>query len=406
MRIDRVLQRLFLPLFCILLSLAGSAKRYEINLSDSSRISLLTCSSGNELYSIFGHSAIRVSDPMRNLDIVFNYGTFDFFDPNFYPNFVRGRLKYILSVSPYREFNQSYVEEGRWIWEQRLNINLNEKQHLFDSLLINYRPENRYYHYDFFGDNCATRIRDIFVKTIPRKITFDYSSFEKGKSFRQLLMPNLTNSPWAKLGINLLLGLPADRVASPWEYMYLPEHLQAAFQHSSLLSDSIKLPFVQQTKVLLEGKQLSDQNMWGTPLQVFLVILLIAAFLSYRDFKKSVKNLWFDRILLVIFGLMGVLFTFLWAGTAHRSMVWNFNLLWANPFHLIVVFFLSIKKTRRWVQSYLIVSLIILITLLFAWPFLPQALPWVIYPVILAMAMRLFIIIQLPHWLEKIICRR
>ncbi len=210
MRIDRVLQRIFLSLFCILLSLAGSAKRYEINLSDSSRISLLTCSSGNELYSIFGHSAIRVSDPIRSLDIVFNYGTFDFYDPNFYPNFVRGHLNYILSVSPYREFKQSYVEEGRWIWEQRLNINLNEKQHLFDSLLINYRPENRYYPYDFFGDNCATRIRDIFVKRVSREITFDYSSFEKGKSFRQLLMPNLARSQWAKLGINLLLGLPAD----------------------------------------------------------------------------------------------------------------------------------------------------------------------------------------------------
>lgn len=405
MRIDRVLQRIFLPLFCILLSLASSAKRYEINLSDSSRISLLTCSSGNELYSIFGHSAIRVTDPLRNLDIVFNYGTFDFYDPNFYPNFVRGHLNYILSVSPYQEFKQSYVEEGRWIWEQRLNINLNEKQHLFDSLLINYRPENRYYHYDFFGDNCATRIRDIFVKTIPRKITFDYSSFEKGKSFRQLLMPNLAHSQWAKLGINLLLGLPADRVASPWEYMYLPEHLQAAFQHSSLLSDSVNLPFVQQTKVLLEGKQFPDQKMWGTPLQVFLVILLIAAFLSYKDFKKSVKNLWFDRILLVIFGLMGVLFTFLWAGTAHRSMVWNFNLLWANPFHLIAVFFLSVKKTRQWVRTYLSVNLIVLIALLITWPFLPQALPWVIYPMILAIAIRLSIINLLPQRLEEIIRR-
>lgn len=393
---------MFLFLFCVLSFLKGSAKKYEINLSDSSQISLLTCSSGDELYSIFGHSAIRVSDPKRNLDIVFNYGTFDFYDPNFYPNFVRGHLNYILSISPYRDFKQAYVEEGRWIWEQRLNINLDEKQHLFDSLFINYRPENRCYRYDFFGDNCATRIRDVFVKTIHREITFDYSSFKQGESFRQLLMPNLAHKPWAKLGINLLLGLPADRVASPWEYMYLPEHLQASFQYSSLLSDSVKLPFTQQSKVILKGKQSSDQNVWGSPLQIFIVILMVASFLSYRDFKRGVKSLWFDRILLILFGLLGVLFTFLWAGTAHRSMVWNFNLLWANPFHLIVVFFLSMKKIRRWVQTYLSVNLIVLLALLITWPFLPQALPWVIYPVIMAMAMRLCIITHFFQWLRKV----
>ena len=397
MRIARAPFRILLFILLFVLFENVSAKKLETNLTDSSKISLLTCSSGDELYSIFGHSAIRVSDPNRNLDIVFNYGVFDFSDPNFYPNFVRGHLNYMLAASYYKDFRDSYIEEGRWIWEQKLNISLSERQHLIDSLLINYQPENRYYPYDFFSDNCATRIRDIFVQAIPRKITFDYSSFDKGKSFRELLMPNLTQMPWAKLGINLLLGLPADKKASSWEYMYLPEHLHAAFQHASFNSDSIKQPFAQQPKVLLEGKKYSDKIIWWSPFAISLLILSIAIFLSYRDFKRGVKGLWFDRLLFILFGLLGALFTFLWVGTAHKSMVWNMNLLWANPFHLIVVFFLSMQNIRRWVKTYLRVNLFVLISVLILWPFLPQALPWAIYPVVLAVALRFYVITRLPH---------
>lgn len=397
MQIVRTPLRILLLLWFIALSLNGSAKKMETILSDSSRISLLTCSSGDELYSIFGHSAIRVKDHTRNLDIVFNYGTFDFYDPNFYPNFVRGHLNYILSVSYFEDFKQSYIEEERWIWEQRLNINLSERQYLLDSLLINYRPENRYYPYDFFGDNCAIRIRDIFVKAIPREVTFDYTSFEKGKSFRDLLMPNLIRKPWAKLGINLLLGLPADREATCWEYMYLPEHLQAAFQHASFISDSAQQTFAQQPIVLLEGRKSSGKMIWWSPMIVFLVILMIAALLSYRDLKRGVKNLWFDRLLFISVGILGLLFTFLWVGTAHKSMVWNLNLLWANPFHLMAIFFLSVKRPRQWVKMYLRINLIVLVALLIVWPFLPQALPWAIYPVVLALALRLFLLTRLPR---------
>jgi hypothetical protein len=384
--------RIFLFLFYIVLTLEVSAKKLDTHLTDNSTISLLTCSSGDELYSIFGHSAIRVSDPINNLDIVFNYGTFDFSDPNFYPNFVRGKLNYILSVSYFEDFRESYVEERRWIWEQKLNISLSEKQHLLDSLLINYQPENRYYHYDFFNDNCATRIRDIFVQTIPRQITFDYTSFEKGKSFRQLLMPDLVSQPWSKLGINLLLGLPADRIATTWDYMYLPEHLHAAFQHASFSSDSVKQSFAQHPIVLLKGKDPSSKIIWWSPLYVFLLVLIIALHVSNKDYKKGVKSLWFDRLLLIIFGLLGVLFTFLWVGTAHKSMVWNFNLLWANPFHLIVVWFMSLKKPRRWVKTYLSLNLVILVFVLITWPFLPQSLPWAIYPIVLAMVIRFFLV--------------
>lgn len=150
----------FLLILPVLLN-AQNARKSEIVLSDSARISLLTCSPGNELYSVFGHSAIRVKDLPNKVDIVFNYGVFDFSDPNFYPNFVRGRMNYILAGNYYEDFYSSYVEENRSISEQVLNFSKEEKQHLLDSLFINYMPEHRYYRYDFFYDNCATRIRNV-----------------------------------------------------------------------------------------------------------------------------------------------------------------------------------------------------------------------------------------------------
>lgn len=366
----------------------------EFVLSDSAKISLLTCSPGNELYSIFGHSAIRVKDPANKLDIVFNYGTFDFSEPNFYPNFVRGHLNYILSGSYFDDFKYSYTEENRSIQEQVLNITAKEKQYLLDSLFINYQPENRYYRYDFFYDNCATRIRNIFVEAIPRKIEFDNSPIVKGKSFRQLLMPYLVYQPWARLGINLLLGIPADRVATPWDYMYLPDYLQEGFKYAYFKSDAGLKPFAQQPKQILGRKVEKAPLIWWTPTLVFLLILVFAIALSYYNFKKGIRRFWFDRILLIVTGLLGVLFAFLWLGTAHRSMAWNLNLLWANPFNLFVGLILTAKKFKRFVQIYIKANLILLAVLLVVWFLLPQTLPIVVYPVVFTIALRMFILFR------------
>ncbi|MHC1702754.1 MAG: DUF4105 domain-containing protein [Tenuifilaceae bacterium] len=391
----RKLTRLLFIFFLIALSYTGNASQKnnsEIQLSDSAMISLLTCSAGDELYSIFGHSAIRVNDPLNKLDIVFNYGTFDFSDPNFYPNFIKGHLNYILSASYFRDFEMAYSFENRSITEQILNISLLEKQKLVDSLFVNYQPQNRYYLYDFFGDNCATRIRNVFVEAIPRKIVFDYSSFTEGQSFRQLLMPNLTYKPWAKLGINLLLGIPADKIATPWEYMYLPEHLDKAFQHASFITDSSTQSFAQKPQIILGNEQSEQRMIWWAPQWLFIIIFLIAAAISYRDSKKGMNSFWFDRFLLISAGLLGVLFTFLWAGTAHHSMVWNLNLLWANPIHLIIAFFLTAKKFKKWIKLYAKINFLILLPLLVFWAILPQSLPWVIYPVVMAIALRMFVV--------------
>jgi hypothetical protein len=360
-------------------------------LSDSARVSLLTCSPGEELYSVFGHSAIRVIDPQAGVDLVFNYGTFDFSDPSFYSNFVMGRLNYILSVSYFQNFYLSYVDEDRWIYEQVLNIDKSQKQFLLDSLLINYRPENRYYLYDFFFDNCATRIRDVFVEGISSPIAFDYSSLEPNKSFRQLLMPLLTQKPWARLGINLALGLPSDRIAQPWEYMFLPNHMLTAFQYAYFNSNANQLPFASEPKVLLEGKPISDSGSFNQPLLIFILVLLVTILITYRDLiKKSVTH-WFDRLLFGSTGVLGAVLVFLWFFTDHKVFIVNLNVLWANPLNLLFIFVLSSQKFATITKWYSSINLILIVATLLAWPVIPQSLPWTVYPLAVALAIRFWL---------------
>jgi hypothetical protein len=375
--------------FLLSLRLSASAEGGSIlTLGPDARISLLTCSPGDDLYSIFGHSAVRVKDPSQDIDWVFNYGTFDFSDPNFYPNFVRGKLNYKLTVSEYRYFEYSYYVENRWIWEQELNLRPGERQFLFDSLVINYRPENRYYLYDFFFDNCATRIRDIFVEALGRESVLDYTGLDQGQSFRQLLMPYLSQKPWARLGINLGLGLPADRLATPWDYMFLPDHMMTVFGDAKLRDGSSSEYFISGQVTLLEGGEAVAGGFIITPLMVFLLVLVATLFVSYGNSGARKAALWFDRILFGLAGLLGFLIAFLWFATDHQVTVWNLNILWAHPFHLVAVFLISSDKYARYLKYYFTANLIILAILILVWPVLPQALPLVILPFIISLMVR------------------
>jgi len=210
-----------------------SLKLNAIALSDSARISLLTCSPGQELYSCFGHSGIRVTDYKQGFDLVFNYGTFDFDQPNFYINFVRGHMIYMLGLDRFEDFRMQYVYEQRNIYEQELHLSDDDKARVFDFLVNNAKDENRNYRYDFLFDNCATRIRDVFQKNV-NGIKFDYSSFKEQKSFRDLINDYSENALWSQFGMNLLIGLPVDRQATPAQMCFLPDYLSRAFAHATV----------------------------------------------------------------------------------------------------------------------------------------------------------------------------
>lgn len=143
----------------------------KLELSPEANISIITCGPGDQVYSHFGHSAIRVKDSSLGIDVVYNYGTFDFTTPNFTLKFARGKLNYTLARQNFRYFLLSYQEEKRWVKEQVLNIDLDEKQKLFSFLETNYLPQNRDYKYDFFYNNCATKIWDVLKTSYGKNLS-------------------------------------------------------------------------------------------------------------------------------------------------------------------------------------------------------------------------------------------
>ena len=219
----------------------------KTNAQDSSRlrVSLLTCTPGNELYSIFGHSAIRIIDSNNVNDLVFNYGTFNFNDDEFYIKFIKGKLNYFVSVQQTEDFIFSYTAEGRGITEQVLNFSEQEKNDIKYALIENLKEENKYYQYDFFYDNCTSRLRDIISKSKQPNPILPYVMPEKTR-FRQAIHMYLEKSEqhWSKLGIDLLLGAKTDKIMSAKEQEFLPENLMNAFDqcaNQKLVSNKIQL---------------------------------------------------------------------------------------------------------------------------------------------------------------------
>ena len=209
----------------------------KAQLSEQANISVLTCGPYDELYSAFGHSAFRIHDPVNNINVVCNYGTFDFNQPNFYLNFARGNNLYKLSIQDYQRFEDLYIYENRFIHEQVLNLTSEQKQKLFAYLQWNSKPENASYYYDYFYDNCSTKIRDVLVEALGKDVIFDESHITTDYTIRELTDFYLKKLPWGDLGIDIGLGLPMDKKAAPLEYMFLPDYVESAFDHASIVQN-------------------------------------------------------------------------------------------------------------------------------------------------------------------------
>ncbi|HEU4858686.1 MAG TPA: DUF4105 domain-containing protein, partial [Chitinophagaceae bacterium] len=299
------------------------------------RISLLTCTPGQELYSTFGHSAFRVFDSVNNADLVFNYGTFDFYDPKFYNKFVKGKLLYFVSIDTLPSFLAEYDYYKRGITEQAINISCDDKQKLLAALFENAKEENKYYRYDFNYDNCTTRLRDMLEKAAGKKLETKNILPAPSTTFRHLIHVYLDRGgqQWSKLGIDMLLGNPMDKKVSNREAMFLPDYLLTAFDSSKLNGQ----PVVSEKKILLNYFDEYKTKTGITPLIVFGGLFLLITALSIFFFKRW--NLFlkiFDFFFFVFIGLIGLLILFMWFGTEHAMCKNNFNLLWALPTHLPV----------------------------------------------------------------------
>ncbi|RUT72984.1 Lnb N-terminal periplasmic domain-containing protein [Ancylomarina longa] len=373
-------------LILITIILFGKQEGFGRDLSNKAEISILTCSPGDELYSQFGHSAIRVNDPVNQLDLVFNYGTFDFNTPNFYMKFARGKLNYMLSYTSYNRFKKEYIYENRGIIEQKLNLDQKSIQNLFNALAKNYQPENRFYQYDFLFDNCSTRIRDIIEANTSQTIKFEQST-TTDKTFWNLLDPYMENSRWIFLGIHLALGLPCDSKAAPYQYMFLPDHLMSAFDQAKISNEN-KTPLVKSTQTVLKPRlQIHGTKFIERPAVVFSIIAIIGFLLSIYYYNKQGNLFAFDIFLFGATGLLGWVILFLWFLTDHQATGPNLNILWAFPFHFPMVLFLLKKKKNR-LRIYFLCNSILLLITLSLWKFIPQSLPNEILPLVALLLFR------------------
>lgn len=349
-------------------------------------ISLLTCSPGDELYSIFGHSALRIKDEHTGTDIVYNYGTFDFYDPYFYSKFVRGKLLYFLSQNNYKDFIYSYAQEQRAVAEQFLQLSCEQKKAIQQYIWKNMQEENRFYAYDFLYDNCTTRLRDIIEQ-------FQDSSMKTGiipqaadKTFRNALYDYLDKGHmhWSKLGIDLLLGYPVDQKMTNRQAMFLPEYLETAVD--STRKEGLKL--VKEKRFLVPRFQHNSitSSFFSTPIfifSVFFLIILIWSFLQHPFFIRSLNLL--DTFLFTALGFLGCLLIFMWVGTDHKQTTHNFNVLWAWPTH---IFWIFIKKKEKLKSIYLKILVSANMLILISWFLLPQQLNVSLIPIILLVAWR------------------
>lgn len=333
------------------------------------RISLLTCTPGKELYSSFGHSALRVVDSTNGYDLVFNYGTFEF-DDEFYGNFVKGKLLYYVDTSSIDYFLSEYDYFRRGVTEQTVNISCEEKQKLVDLLFENIKPINRQYRYDFNYDNCTTRLRDMLEKAADDTLQIKNIVPNPGSTtFRHLIHSYLDRGgqQWSKLGIDMLLGNPIDKKITNREAMFLPDYLLMAFD-SSVLNGQ---PVVGEKKVLLNYFDAYKTKSGITPFLVFGVLFLVVLVLSFITRSKwSLFFKIFDFFFFLTLGMIGIVILFMWFATDHAMTRNNFNLLWALPTHLPIAFMLFSKK--KWINAYFRFIFFYTIALLVAWFFLPQ----------------------------------
>jgi len=352
-----------------------------IALSDSATISLMTVVPGEFVYSTFGHSAIRVKDPVSRFDRCYNYGTFEFEQPNFLLKFCQGKLLYNLDVESYRSFEYGNLHDRRPMQEQIFNMDQAQKQRMFDLLQENYKEENRYYKYDFFYDNCATRIRDIVQNTYFYQLQLDSSVMPKGVTMRQLLQPYLEEKPWLDFGIDLVLGLPADRKASLSDYMFLPDYMHNVFAKAKTGKGKLLV----QSERNIPETPMKKEPFQPSPLDRPFWVMSFVAVIGLLSMANPRTEHIFDTLFWFVLGIAGLVIALLWFATDHSATKTNLNILWAWPTHLL--FFWRTRRSGP-TENYFTVAALTAALLLMFWIWMPQEMPTPVLPILLLIVVK------------------
>lgn len=383
-------RHLFTTLFLIILIGYQGIKAESIQLSESAQISLLTNTPWDgAVWSLFGHTAIRIEDSVNKIDVAFNYGLFDFDSPNFIYRFAKGETDYSVGYENTKSYMLAYQLRGIGITEQVLNLTQEEKQNIFDALIINSLPENRVYRYNYFYDNCSTRPRDIIEKNVEG--TVHYTPTDKEQTYRDLVHECVDSEPWVRFGIDLVIGADADKLITDRQKDFLPAYLMNAYKGAKIKnSDGTQRDLVLKEHVLSEHLLTPKDKVTDEPLIYGIVFLLISLIISYFSLKGKIRivSKLFDFILFLSAGIAGCVIFFLMFFSVHPCTNPNWNIVWLNPLHLIIAFLMLIKFFSKAVYYYHFINFAVLIVFLLAWFLIPQYLETAFIPYILALIVR------------------
>jgi hypothetical protein len=325
-----MIQKLHFYIFLLFISLCGQSLYCQTYpLSPKSKISILTCGSGEELHSIFGHTGIRIQEPSRGIDVVYNFGMFDFSTPNFYLKFVKGDMQYYVANSSFEHFMYSYRMENRSVFEQELNLTTEQKQKLFDNLNQAVFSEGRFYTYKFIDKNCTTMVVDKINDELGKPVIKKVGNVEE--SYRDVLNPYLANLFYEKLGINIIFGHRTDEKA---EQLFLPIELLKSLEQLEVNNK----PLAGKTVTLLQQDVTLLSNSWWNTIYTFLLFLVLVV-VSNRN--------WIYLLFLFLLGSLGIFLSLVGFYSLHREVLQNYNVLLFNPF-LIGIVYCYIRKNLIW----------------------------------------------------------
>ncbi len=378
----KFMSRLKYFIFCLFMGVAFSVQSQS---TDSIRFSLLTCAPGTEIYSLFGHTAIRYENYTRRIDVVFNYGMFSFNTPNFIFRFVAGETDYQLGITPYSYFEAEYAMRGSSVYQQVLNLTQSEKERLLTILENNYLPENRIYRYNYFYDNCTTRARDKIEECIEGKVVYPDSL--SGKSYRSIVHEFTAGSPWDELGIDLCLGAEADKEINKRQQMFSPFYMKYYASNAYIVdAGGTRRPLIlDETKIVDVEPEEVQPGFILSPLMCGALFLALCVVMAWGQWKT--QRIWWgwDIVLYGLQGLAGCIIAFLFFFSVHPTVGSNWLLILFNPIPLLYLPFMVYKAVKRKKDYYHVGNMVYLTLFITILPFCGQEFNLTVLPLALGL---------------------
>jgi len=328
-------------LFSLLLLLSFTGFSQNLPLSKEAKVSVLTCGLGNESYSFFGHTAIRIADPSNNIDVVYNFGTFDFRTPNFVAKFAKGDLQYMATAHSFGDFINDYTYEKRSVFEQELGIPQELKQKLFNKLNATIFSEDRFYTYKFIDKNCTSMVVDVINSALNGNVIV-----KKGDTditYRSILFPYFNGHFYEQLGTSIIFGTKVDQLGTK---IFLPFELKNSLDKTIFKNK----PLVSKTNTLLHFEKETPVSYWNN----------VYTYLFILGFVVLAHNKIVDKIYLLILSLIGIFFVIMGFYSLHHELAMNYNVLLFSPFLLILIA-LSIAKNKRWTYRFAVFHILFLL---------------------------------------------